>query len=207
MPVRGHRMKVVWAGPVFSGCALEGQEGAEKGGRFMFLRRFCFCVVRIADGLVWAGVGWLGWAWLGWAGLGRAGLGWVALGWAKVGRLCWAGLGWAGLGWLQDSETQRHGGPKTAKNGAVSRPKTAPLNPITQSLWQRFATPRLGWAGRLSSANLNWAGLGWAGLRSANGPKINVPKRQNAAARRPQTGQKRPKNGALGWAVPRYAAP
>ena len=86
------------------------------------------------------------------------------------------GLGWPGLAWaelglgpqnkapeprLQDSETQRHGGPKRAKNG---RPKTPHLNPVTKSLWQ---SSRLG----LGSVELSCAGLGWdwLGLRSALG--------------------------------------
>ena len=80
--------------------------------------------------LGWAGLGWggLGWAGLRWGGLRWGGLGWAGLGWAGLG---WAGLGWAALGWsqkrgpeptLQDSETQRHGGPKRAKNGPKPMP-------------------------------------------------------------------------------------
>ena len=109
-------------------------------------------------------MGWCGLAGLSLGGLGWAGLRWVGLRWGGLG---WAGLGWAALGWsqkrgpeptLQNSQTQRHGGPKRAKNGpkpdAAWRPKTPHLNQVSKSLWQCFG----------KAHTKAWAGLGWAGL-------------------------------------------
>ena len=115
----------------------------------------------------------LGWAGLGWAGLGCAGLGWAALGWSQKR---------GPEPTLQDSETQRHGGPKRAKTDQnrcrLGAENATSESSIRKSPWQRFGkahtkawadlgcgglgcTELMGWCGL---AGLGWAGLGRAGL-------------------------------------------
>ena len=69
----------------------------------------------------------------------------------------------------------------------------APLNPLGWAGWFGFGCARLCWTAG------GWAGLGCTGLGQAPEPRRPNPglKRGNAAAWRPQTGQKRTKNNAV----------
>ena len=81
----------------------------------------------------------------------------------------WAELGWAWLGW-----------------GGLG---WAGLR------WGGLRWGGLGWAG-LGWAGLGWAGLGCAGLVAKTRPRAYPSRQRNAAARRPQTSQKRTKTDA-----------
>ena len=123
---------------------------------------------------MWAGLGWTSLAGVGrpTARLDSAKLSW---GWAGPWR---AWLGWTAL-WRaknapnMDPPKQPNAaarrpqtGQKRTKNGAVSRPKMGPLNPVRKAFAKRSArpAPRLGpGCCELGWADLAWVGLAWAG--------------------------------------------
>ena len=106
----------LWHAQLVPRIPQPNENGTSESGKKRLWQSFAYAYTKVWAGLGWAHKG-LGWAEAGQTqlGLGRA-AGWAPLGWA----------GWAGTKneapepTLQNKETQRHGGPKRAKNG----PKT-----------------------------------------------------------------------------------